>query len=79
MTSNFEKLIFLKTTRENCILFSQNRKSTMSAATSPNKIAKFKVRVSLFLLGYESSGYASKLIETDLVNKTLVRESALVL
>ena len=75
MTLNFEKLICLKNSSRK--LLSPNRKSTISATTSPNCIAK--TRMNLFLLDCEYSGYVNKLIRTDLVNKILGRESSRVL
>ena len=53
------------------MFLSLNRKSIISAATSPN--CKTKARINLFLLGCEYSGYVNKLLRTDLVNKILGR------
>ena len=49
------------------MFLSSNRKSTISAAASPNCITK--ARMNLFLLGFEYSGCVNKLIRTDLVNR----------
>ena len=64
-------------TQENRMSLSANQTSTISAATSPNCIAK--ARMNLFLLGCESSGYINKLFGTDLVKKILDLESSPVL
>ena len=49
------------------MFLSPNRKSTISAATSPKCIAK--ARMNLIFLGCEYSGHVDKMIRTDLVNK----------